>query len=172
MSEQENNILEQQIESGNQTAEQVDNTAYIEAIKEMKRNSVDKKTHQAVLTERDSLLKALMNGETIEVEERNPKDLKEIMDRFRNAETTLDGVSAALEYRDEIMKRGGDDPFLPGGDRVKKIIPTDEDKATANRVAEGFRHCVEYAEGDPVIFANELSRITIDSAPMAVRKKR
>lgn len=172
MSELENKNLEQS-ESGNTQVEQVDNTTYIEAIKEMRMNTVDKKTHEALKEENQKLLRALINGETIEQEvESKPKNLNEIMKRFREADTTLEGVTAALEYRDEVLRLGGDDPFLPGNDRVKKILPTEEDIATANRVAEGFKHCVEYAEGDPVIFANELSRITIDSAPMAAKKRR
>lgn len=142
---------------------------YIEAIKEMKANSVSKEDYNKLKEENKKLLQAVVNGETIEIEKQKPVDIKEIRKRFITAESTLDGVTAALELRDAVMAAGGKDPFLPAG---KKIVATEDDIKTAERVAEGFRHCVEYAEGDPQIFANELTRITADTGISARRKKR
>lgn len=144
------------------------NTDYIEAIKEMKANTVSKEDYNKLKEENKKLLQAVVNGETIEIENQKPVDINEIKKRMLNAESSLDGISAALELRDAIMEAGGDDPFLPSG---KKIMATDEDIKTAEKVAEGFRHCVEYAAGDPHIFANELARITVDTGPVNRRRK-
>lgn len=161
MNENENLIESQQENVGA-------NTDYIEALKEMKQNTVSKEDYNKLKEENKKLLQAVVNGESIEIEQKKPADIKEIRQRFLKAESSLDGISAALELRDAIMEAGGTDPFLPVG---KKVLATDEDVKTAEKVAEGFRHCVEYADGDPHIFANELSRITVDTGPIGRRKK-
>lgn len=80
--------------------------------------------------------------------------------------SNLEYVSSALKLRDELIRRGEKDPFLPVGE---KIIPTDEDIQTANRVASILKDCVEYADGDSALFTSELQRSTIDSSPMRRR---
>ena len=57
------------------------------------------------------------------------------------------------------MAEGNPDPFLPVG---KQILPTDEDVAAANRVADVLKECVDYAEGDSAVFTNELQRRLVD----------
>lgn len=144
-----------------------DSIDYIEAINEMKRNSVSRDEYDKVVADNRKLLKSLMNGETVEADNTPKKTIDELRADFSKAETSLDGFSAALALRSAIIESGGADPFLPIG---KKIMPTDEDIATANRVAAGLQAVVDYADGDPLIFANELSRVTIDTAP--VRRRR
>lgn len=136
---------------------------------EYKRNSKSLEEYNKVKKEKEEIIRAFASGEALALEDQKPVDVNEIRMRFTKAESSLDGISAALELRDAIIAKGGKDPFLPVG---KKISPTDEDIATANRVAEGFRHCIEYAEGDPHIFANELSRITVDNGFNPRRRKR
>lgn len=143
-------------------------TDYIEAIKEMKANTVSKEDYLKLKAENKKLLNSLVNGETVELENAKPADIKELRQRMLKAESSLDGFAAALELRDAIMEAGGKDPFLPTG---QKVMATEEDIKTAERVAEGLRHCVEYADGDPHIFANELSRITVDTGPVSRRRK-
>lgn len=162
----EDNKQLEQVASG---TEQSDNSIdYIEAIKEIKNNSVKKEDYNKLKEEHKKLLNAVVNGEQIKQEQAvNKPSLKELRERFRTAESTLDGVTAALEMRKLLMEEGKEDPFLPSG---KKIVVTEEDRITANRVAEGFAHCVEYADGDPHVFANELSRITVDTGSVPRRK--
>lgn len=164
-----NEELEQSV-SGNNPGEQSDNNTYIEAIKEMKKNTVSREVYDKLAKENKDLLQALVDGETINIEKPEEQvDLNQLKSEIRNAETSLEGFSKALQYRNECLKRGMVDPFLPGSSQVKKILPTDEDIATANRVAAGLQHCVDYADGDPEIFATELMRITVDSAPQRKR---
>lgn len=164
-----NEELEQSV-SGNNQGDSTDNNSYIEAIKEMKKNTVSREVYDKLANENKNLLQALVDGEKLELEKPEEQvDLNQLKSEIKNAETSLEGFSKALKYREECLKRGLVDPFLPGGSQVKKILPTDEDVATANRVAAGLQHCVDYADGDPEIFATELMRITVDSAPQRKR---
>ena len=149
-----------------------DNSAnYIEAIKEMKKNTVDKAAYEKLKEENKQLLTAFMNGEKIEAEiKKEPVDIDKLrQDLFNNENNNLEYITKALQLRDELIARGEKDPFLPCG---SKIIPTEEDVATANRVAEKLKECIEYADGDSDIFTNELQRIMVDTSPITNTKRR
>ena len=146
-----------------------DSIDYIEAIKEMKQNSVSKEAYEKLKQENKQLLDSIINGtelsqQNIKVEE--PVDIKQLRNNLFNQDgdlSNLEYISSALKLRDELMKKGEKDPFLPVGE---KIIPTDEDVQTASRVAAILQDCVDYAEGDSAIFTTELQRVMIDSSPM------
>ena len=140
-----------------------DNVDYIEAIKEMKQNTVDKATYNKLKEENEQLLNSLVNGETIDVPKKEEVDIDALRkDLFNNDQTNLQYIEKALKLREALLEKGEKDPFLPYG---KNIIPTDEDIATADRVARVLQECVDYADGDSDIFTNELQRITVDTAP-------
>lgn len=144
-----------------------DSVDYIEAIKEMKQNTVDKNTYLKLKEENKKLLQSLVNGEQQEIEKEEPVDIDQLRnDIFNKESTNLEYITNVLKLRDELIKRGERDPFLPYG---KNILPTDEDIATANRVAKALQECVDYADGNSDIFTSELQRITIDSAPIKRR---
>lgn len=142
---------------------------YIEAIKEMKQNSVSKEAYEKLKQENKQLLDSIINGtelsqQNIKLEE--PVDIKQLRNNLFNQDgdlSNLEYISSALKLRDELIKKGEKDPFLPVGE---KIIPTDEDVQTANRVAAILQDCVDYADGDSAIFTTELQRVMIDSSPM------
>ena len=71
----------------------------------------------------------------------------------------LEWTKNALELREALISEGQPDPFLPIG---KQIMPTDEDIQAADKVASVLQECIEYAEGDPSVFTNELQRRMID----------
>ena len=140
-----------------------DNVDYIEAIKEMKQNTVDKATYNKLKEENKQLLNSLANGETIDVPKKEEVDIDALRkDLFNNDQRNLQYIEKALKLREALLEKGEKDPFLPYG---KNIIPTDEDIATADRVARVLQECVDYADGDSDIFTNELQRITVDTAP-------
>lgn len=159
MNEQEK--LNERIEANNNQATDT-SIDYISAINEMKRNTVDRDSYDKLREENKRLLNSLVNGETLPNQEVVEKrSIDEIRDELFNREqTNLDYVKNALELRERLIESGEMDPFLPYG---KKIIPTDDDIATANRVAKALQDCVDYADGDSEIFTNELQRITIDT---------
>lgn len=147
-----------------------DNMDYIEAIKEIKQNTVDKEAYNKLKEENRKLLNSLINGEEInqqKVEE--TVDISKLRaDLFNKENSNLEYAEKALKLRDEIIKQGGKDPFLPYGE---KILPTEEDISTANRVAKILKECIEYADGNADIFTNELQRIMVDTAPKPVSRR-
>ena len=153
-------VNENIVESGTNVESGVD---YIETINQLKANTVSKESYAKLQEENKKLLQSLVNGETITVE-KEATDIGELRKELFSADTdlsNLDYMTKAMELRDAIIEQGGTDPFLPYG---KKIMPTDEDIATANRVADVIKECIEYAEGDSAVFTNELQRRMIDSS--------
>lgn len=137
------------------------NTDYIAAIKELKQNSVDRSKYEELRAENKKLLESIVNGQyEAKVEEAPVVDIEKLRNELFNEEhDNLSYVTKALELRDALMANGDPDPFLPYG---KQIVPTDEDIACANKVANVLKECVEYAQGDSAVFTNELQRRTID----------
>lgn len=144
--------------------EVVDNTDYITAIKELKENSVDRSKYEALKADNKRLLDAVVNGQSIETNVKPKVDIQALRNELFNNEnqSNLQYIENALKLRSALIESGEQDPFLPSG---SKIVPTDEDIVTANRVAATLQECIDYAEGDSAIFTNELQRRMIDTAP-------
>ena len=159
---------EKDLTSVSQQEEVNDSIDYIEAIKEIKQNSVDREAYNKLREENKRLLNSLVNGESVDVKKEEPVDIDALRDKLFNKESTnLEYISNALKLREELMKQGKPDPFLPAG---KNIIPTEEDIKTANRVAKVLQECVDYADGDSNVFTNELQRVTVDSVLPKTRR--
>ena len=143
-----------------------DTNNYIEAIKEMKANSVSKQAYDKLREENKQLLDSLINGKEIELpKQKEPVDIDKIRSKLFDEDrplSNLEYVSNALKLRDELLEMGERDPFLPYG---QNISPTDEDFIKADRVATVMKECVEYADGDSELFTNELMRRTNDAMP-------
>lgn len=144
---------------------QDENVDYIQAIQELKSNSVPKEQYSKLKEKNAKLLKSLINGEQIESgavpEKTDMAELRKTL--YSGAELpNLDYVKKTLELRDAIIDQGGRDPFLPWGE---KISPTNDDIEAANRVAKVLKECVDYADGDSALFTNELQRVMIDTGP-------
>lgn len=142
-----------------------DSTDYIEAIKEMKQNSVTRESYDKLKSENKQLLDALVSGKEIELKKEEPVDVTKLRKDLFNKDkqmSNLEYVSNALKLRDALIERGERDPFLPYGDKVSL---TAEHYEKAEQVATVLRECVEFAEGDSGIFTAELQRRTKDSMP-------
>lgn len=156
------------IENENSVSQQEnvnDSTDYIEALKEMKQNSVDRATYDKLKSENKQLLDALVNGKEIEIKREEPVDVNQLRKDLFNRDkqlSNLDYVSSALKLRDALIERGERDPFLPYGDKVSL---TAEHYEKAEQVATVLKECVEFADGDSGIFTAELQRRTKDSMP-------
>lgn len=144
----------------------VDNTDYIEAIQTLKQNSVDKAKYEALRLENKKLLDAVINGQPGQEEQVVVKHSKEQIDDLRNdlfnsprELNNLEFITKTMELREALMENGEPDPFLPVG---KQISPTRDDIEGAEKVAQVYKECIEYAEGDSEVFTNELMRRTRD----------
>lgn len=152
MEELENRVSEQENVGDN-------TTNYIEAIKEMKANSVSKEAYVKLQQENKQLLNSLVNGQEIEIKKEEPVDIDGLRQKLFSAKkhdmTNLEYVSNALKLREALMEKGEMDPFVPSG---KKIHPTDDDFKKADKVASVLQECVDYADGDAMVFTDELKR--------------
>lgn len=141
--------------------ENVDTTIdYIKAIKEIKENSVDKETYLKLKEENKKLLNSLVNGENLPVETQEKKvDIEvlrqELFGMKHKTLNNLEFVDKALKLRNALIEKGENDPFVATGSKIK---PTDEDYAKAEKVAKVLQECVDYADGDPNVFTDELNR--------------
>lgn len=155
-----------------QELEQPQDPDYVEIIQQMKQNTVSKDKYDRLAEDNKKLMKALANGETIEVKAPDTPDIdamrKELFQQDAQ-HTNLEFISKSLELRDALLAAGEKDPFLPWGQR---ITPDDNDIATANRVADVLKQCVDYADGDSMVFTNELQRRLIDTNPTPGGRRR
>jgi 5'-3' exonuclease len=156
------------IENENSVSQQEnvnDSIDYIEAIKEMKQNSVDRSVYDKLKSENKQLLDALVNGKEIEISKEEPVDIAKLRKDLFNKDghmSNLEYVSNALKLRDALIEKGERDPFLPYGDKVN-LSAEHYDKA--EQVATVLKECVEFADGDSGIFTAELQRRTKDVMP-------
>ena len=144
-----------------------DNTQdYLAAIKELKQNSVDRSEYDKLRAENKKLIDAVVNGQPGQEEPVFTKHSKEQIDDLRNELfnspkelNNLEYITKAMELREALMENGEPDPFLPVG---KQISPTRDDLEGAEKVAQVYKECIDYAEGDSEVFTNELMRRTRD----------
>ena len=136
---------------------------YIEAIKSLKQNTVDKTAYDALRSENKKLLESLVNGEEIQPQN---KILSESIDELRHdilsndSLTNLEYWDKVLKLRSALLKRGDEDPFVPQG---QKVNATAADYATAEKVATIMQEMVDNSEGDPNVFLNEYQRRVKDT---------
>lgn len=156
--------MQQELEKRDEVV--VDNTDYIEAIKTLKENSVDRDKFDAVVADKKRLLDMVVNGQTIENVPQKPKaDIKALRNKLYNADNqlcNLDYISTSLKLREALIEEGQPDTFLPTG---HKVSVTQQDIDTAEKVAAGLQQMVDAADGDPVIFLNEFQRRVKDTIP-------
>ena len=144
-----------------------DNTQdYLAAIKELKEKSVDRSEYDKLRAENKKLIDAVVNGQPGQEEPAVSKHSKEQIDELRNdlfnspkELNNLEYITKAMELREALIENGEPDPFLPVG---KQISPTRDDLEGAEKVAQVYKECIEYAEGDSEVFTNELMRRTRD----------
>ena len=141
-------------------------TDYIEAIAQLKKNSVDRSEYDKLRAENKKLIDTVVNGLPGQEEQVVDKHSKEQIDDLRNELfnsprelNNLEFITKAMELREALIENGEPDPFLPVG---KQISPTRDDLEGAEKVAQVYRECIEYAEGDSEVFTNELMRRTRD----------
>ena len=144
-----------------------DNTQdYLAAIKELKEKSVDRSEYEKLRAENKKLIDTVVNGLPGQEEQVVVKHSKEQIDDLRNdlfnsprELNNLEFITKTMELREALMENGEPDPFLPVG---KQISPTRDDIEGAEKVAQVYKECIDYAEGDSEVFTNELMRRTRD----------
>lgn len=158
--------------SGEEIGE-MDNNSYIEAIKEMKKNTVPRGDYEKVQAENKKLLETLIDGgqaKVVNAEEKVDADaLRKELYFSDKPMSNLEYVEKTLKLRKAQMEQGYQDPFLPTG----TLVPlTQDDYAGAEKVATVLEECVEIANGDPHAFNMEFQRRLADTPTLARNKRR
>lgn len=137
----------------------------VQAINELKQNSVSKEKYDQVVAEKNKYLKALIDGNQVaEAQPKEPVDLDALRtDLFTKDLSNLEYAKKALTLRNELIEREGVDIFVGRG---SKLTPDESDYTAAQKVADAFQQCIDVADGDSEIFTRELMRITKDAAPL------
>ena len=133
---------------------------YLNNLRALKETTVSKEDYNKVLAENKKLAKALTNGYYQDpnaapaTPAKSTEELRTdlLTNKFHN---DLEYFTTVLDLRESIINAGGADPFLP---QSRDYMPTGDEIATADRVARNLRECIDYADGDPTVFKNELMR--------------
>ena len=144
----------------NKIIEPVEDTStdYIEALTQLKQNSVDRSKYDALRAENKKLINSIVNGTTVEVEQPKSKaDIQALRNELFNDEpkSNLEYITKALELRDALIENGEEDPFVASS---SQYTPDANDYARATKVATVLQEMVDVADGDPNVFLNEYQR--------------
>lgn len=139
---------------------------YIDTIQKLKESTVSRDEYDKLVADNKKLIETLAQGGTIDTGKEEEKvDIAALRKELYSDDVNLsacDYWEKTLKLRDEVIKQGAPDPFIPVG---KNIAPTAEDVQKAENVEKAVRSCLEYADGDSEAFTNELQRITVDAMP-------
>ena len=141
---------------------EVDTTPdYLATIKQLKENSVSRESYLKLKEQNKQLLDSIVNGQSYEQQlpTKEPVDIDALRNKLfskgKRDLNNLEFVSNALELRKALMEKGEMDPFVPNGVKIK---PTDDDFNKAQKVADILQECVDYADGNPEVFIDQLNR--------------
>ena len=147
----------------------------VQKLAEVKQNSVSKEEYERVLKLNKDLVNQMMNDQKVEQNDQQDTNYDDIIKSAQEKLFTQDGTlnnleycSTALQLRDAILAKTGEDIFVAKG---HKISPDETDYEKAENVAQVLREVIEYAEGDSEIFTVELQRRTDDVALLGKRKR-
>lgn len=155
--------------------EENSNQHYIDAIQELQRTTVSKERYNKLVEENKNLLQSLVDGSqiaTVVESTESKKSLDELRNelfRPKKELTNLEFIEKSLELRDRVLEETGEDCFVSAGHHV---TPSAESYEAAQRIADIYRECIEYANGNSDIFTQELQRRTIDNPVANITSRR
>lgn len=123
---------------------------YIQALGELKANSVEKSEYERLLSENAKLTNALAQGIRIEEEKEESVNIPELRKKLLNTQykTDMDYFKDMKALRDAILEQEGIDPFV---NSTAENVSAETDRA--ERVSKLIDFALEEADGDPVKFS-------------------
>ena len=163
----ENEILTNQMEETTNNFNE--NQQYIDAIRDLKANTVSKDRYNKLMEENKNLLNSLVNGESVAAaapsQQNELPPIQDLVNEMRGKQLNdIEFVEKALEFRERVLEETGEDCFVSKG---HNITPTQESYIAAQRTADIYRECLDYANGDNKVFMNELMRRMPNDGPVA-----
>lgn len=134
---------------------------YINQINDLKERTVSREEYERIKNDNRELAKALINGTGANVPGITKPEEKPDLDELRKklftkkSKNDLEYFTNLLALRDGVMADGQPDPFLPIN---REFRATAQDEADAERIATQIKEAIEYADGDPAVFSNDLRR--------------
>lgn len=157
------------MQNDNEQMEQNTDTDYIAAINELKANSVSKDKYEKLKKENKQLLDTLTSGGELEttVEKRSDEELRKVLNS--ESSSNLEYCKALCELRNNALERGEYDPAMPNGHNYQ-FSQADQD--VVDKVFNTIEECIEFADGDSMLFTNELMRRTNDTPAILNNRNR
>ena len=134
---------------------------YINQINDLKERTVSREEYERIKNDNKKLAKALINGTGANIPGITKPEEKPDLDDLRKklftkkSKNDLEYFTNLLALRDGVMADGQPDPFLPIN---REFRATAQDEADAERIATQIKEAIEYADGDPAVFSNDLRR--------------
>ena len=134
---------------------------YINQINNLRENTVSREEYEHKKNDNKELAKALINGTGANIpgitKPENKPDLDDLRKKLftKKSKNDLEYFTNLLALRDGVMADGQPDPFLPIN---REFRATAQDEADAERIATQIKEAIEYADGDPAVFSNDLRR--------------
>ena len=134
---------------------------YINQINNLRENTVSREEYERIKNDNKELAKALINGTGANIPGITKPEEKPDLDDLRKklftkkSKNDLEYFTNLLALRDGVMADGQPDPFLPIN---REFRATAQDEADAERIATQIKEAIEYANGDPAVFSNDLRR--------------
>lgn len=134
---------------------------YINQINDLKEKTVSREEYERIKNDNRELAKALINGTGANIpgitKPENKPDLDDLRKKLftKKSKNDLEYFTNLLALRDGVMADGQPDPFLPIN---REFRATAQDEADAERIATQIKEAIEYADGDPAVFSNDLRR--------------
>lgn len=172
---------EEQQQSEKKPEETADAVALAKALKETRENTVSKEEYEKLKKQNADLISEVINGggnaEGAQ-KEATPTDIDADIKKLReelygpkcSELNNLQFWEKTLALRENVIKKGDPDPFLPVG---AKISPDDDDIKKAQNVADVVQQCIDESEGNSEVFTALLqSRTNNDSPQLTMRLKK
>lgn len=155
-------MSEEEIEQQNPDNEpEMTANEYINQINNLRENTVSREEYERIKNDNRELAKALINGTGANIPGITKPENKPNLDDLRKklftkkSKNDLEYFTNLLALRDGVMADGQPDPFLPIN---REFRATAQDEADAERIATQIKEAIEYADGDPAVFSNDLRR--------------
>lgn len=134
---------------------------YINQINDLREKTVSREEYERIKNDNKELAKALINGTGANIPGITKPEEKPDLDDLRKklftkkSKNDLEYFTNLLALRDGVIADGQPDPFLPIN---REFRATSQDEADAERIATQIKEAIEYADGDPAVFSNDLRR--------------
>lgn len=144
--------------SASGTMEGEDTASLLQAISDLKQNSVSRSAYDKLVETNRQLTSHIVNGTAmpeIEAEsdvtqpKRSLEELRKIVLSTDGNVSNLEYAKATVELRQQLIDNGERDPFLPFGQGVS---PTEQEVQNANMFAAVLEQCIEESDGDDGVF--------------------